>query len=79
MPQDLCGPSVLGISLNIILNRSKLSHFYPNVFKFDRKLGNFTVILLSPDLVLNYIMPKYEGYGMHYGKYSPPRIFIYSM
>ena len=72
MPQDLCGPSVLGISLNIILNRSRLSHFFPNVFKFNRKLGNFTVILLSPDLVLNYIMPKYQGYGMHYGKYSPP-------
>lgn len=82
LPQNLCGPSILGFTLNLSLNKPKLTLNYPGNYNIH-EVNNFRVILLNSRYVRNYINPKYTGYdidekitsGPHY---NLPGVFAFS-
>ncbi len=82
LPQNLCGPGILGFSLNLSLNKPKLKLNYPGMYNINQG-GNFKVILLDPNNLRNYINPKYTGYNEDEKKisgphYNLPGVFAFS-
>lgn len=62
LPQDICGPSVLGKTLNILLNRDKEHSFENDMNKVINK-KNMNIYIFGPKTIKNYIILKYKDYN----------------
>ena len=68
-PQSVCGPTVIGMTLNLMLKRNIRTHLLTNIKNNEHIVDNNIKIKFIPTKIRrNHIISKYKGYTNDYKK-----------